>query len=180
MANIVYTPKTWKNYPDTSTPIMADDLNRIETAVGKMASVFQSQTDISKTITQFILSSINALHPEYTVNEFSETVETEADTTMACHVDLNTYNPESSDGLLITADGILISPTGYTTAVESNAAVIRFGTSAGLAVGQTVDFYVYHKPQTGGISVGQSIAITTGTSDSIEGISTEIEEEETT
>lgn len=177
---IDFTAKTWVDYPDTSTPIMADDLNRIETAVGEMASVFQSQADIAKAITQFILNSIGGLYPEYTTTTFSETVETEADTAMACHVDLNTYNPENSDGLLITADGILISQTGYTTAVESNAAVIRFGTSAGLAVGQTVDFYVYHKPQTGGGSVGQSYAITTGISDSIDGISTEIEEEETT
>lgn len=174
---IDFTQKTWVDYPDTDTPIMAAELNRMECGISAACNGVNAAPTAGD-ITQFLISGINALHPEYTVSTFSETVDTESDKTMTCTVNLDVYNPDKYDGLLITADGVLISPTGYTTAVENDAAVIRFGTSAGLQIGQTVDFTVYHKPQGGGVSAGQAILLATGTSDSIAGIATKITEEE--
>lgn len=157
---IEYTPKEWKDYPDTSTPIMAADLNRIERAIGNMADGFQTQKIIAQTITQYIINGINALHPEYTQSFATETVETESDTIMTCVMDLSIYNPDNADGLLITADGVLIAPAAYTAAVENNAAVIRFFKSAGLRIGDSVQFYIYHKPANGSSSVvGEAVAM---------------------
>lgn len=151
------------------------------------ADIFSSleswERNSEKTITQFIINSINALHPEYTISTFSEVVEDESAATMTCVVDLNVYNPDKSDGLLVTADGVLVNPLAYTTAVENNAAVIRFGTSAGLQVGQTVYFTVYHKPQgsSGGTVSGTVTTISDGTvSNSIADDAQEIADEEET
>ena len=193
---IEYAPKEWKDYPDTSTPIMAADLNRIEQAIGTMADNFQTQTAIAQTITQFIINGINALHPEYTISTFSETVETESDKTMTCTVDLNVYNPNKSDGLLITADGVLVSPLAYGVSVDGNTAKIQFFESAGLEIGQSLYATVYHKPENSSGSIaGRATIFADGTanwsaasettiladgcnSDIIAGIAEEITDEE--
>ncbi len=180
---IEFTQKTWVDYPDTSTLITAAELNRIENAVGEMAVGYQTKTDISETITTLILNSINALHPDYTVTTFTETVETEEDTTMTCILDLSVYNPDNNDGLLITADDILISTPTYTVSVENNSAVIRFFVSAGLKIGQTVIFYVYHKPQnsSSGTVVGEVLSISDGSiAAGISGTAEQITDEEET
>lgn len=180
---IEYTPVEWKDYPDTSTPIMAADLNRIEQAIVNMADNFQTQKIIAQTITQYIINGINALHPEYTQSFATETVETASDTTMMCVMDLSIYNPDNYDGLLVVADGVLISPMAYTTAVENNAAVVRFSDLAGLKVGDDVQMYIYHKPQNngGGAVAGTVITVSDGiVSDTVSGIAEKITDEEET
>ena len=181
---IDFTQKTWVDYPDTSTPITAAELNRMEQGITDACNGVNAAPTVNGmnwAITQFIINGINALHPEYTVSTFNETVEDESAATMTCVVDLNVYNPDKSDGLLITADGVLISPLAYTTAVENNAAKIQFFESAGLQVGQTVYFTVYHKPQ--GSSGGTVSGTVTTISDSVtvttvSGFATEITDEE--
>ena len=183
---IDFTQKTWVDYPDTSTPITATELNRMEQGITDACNGVNAAPTVNgmnQAITQFIINGINALHPEYTESRFSEQVEDESDKTMSCTVDLNVYNPDKSDGLLITADGVLVSPLGYTTSVENNAAVIRIGESAGLQVGQTVYFTVYHKTQisAGGKVSGTVISISDGTvSNSIADDAQEIADEEET
>lgn len=151
----------------------------IITQLRQVVDKLQAECNLmSKKITQYIINGINALHPEYTITTFSETIDTESDVTMTCTVDLNVYNPDKSDGLLVTADGVLVSPLGYATSVEDNAAKIQFFESAGLQVGQTVNFTVYHKPQGGGLSAGQAVILATGTADSVAGIAQTMETEE--
>ena len=101
---------------------------------------------------------------------------------MTCRLDFSFYNPKNADGLLITADGILIKPSSYTVSVENNVAVIRFGTSAGLEIGQTVAFYIYHKPKTGTSNItGQPLTICDGTvTEGVAGIAEKIIDEEET
>ena len=118
---------------------------------------------VVQTITQFIMQSISALHPEYTISTFGETVETESDKTMTCTVDLSIYNPDKSDGVLITADGVLVSPLAYGVSVDGNTAKIQFFELAGLEIGQTVYATVYHKPEnSSGVIAGEAVAMSDG------------------
>lgn len=171
---VTYIAKNWKDYPDTSTPITAVELNRMEQGINALASYSQvldgtvsaleeslqsqeqSISAVDKTITKFILNGISALHPEYTMTLFSENVEIEEDATMTMVLDLSSYNPNKSDGLLLTADDVLISPLAYAATIENNAAIVRIFESAGLKVGQTVKAYAYHKPKSSvGTPAGQ-------------------------
>lgn len=179
---IDFIQKQWKDFPDTSTPITATELNRLENVISEIAKGFQTQTIIAKTITQFIIHSIFAIYPEYSVSTLTETVDSEIAAQKTVRLDLNVYNPNKADGLLITLDGILVSPLAYTTTVENDTVLIEFFTSAGLEVGQTLNFYVYHKPKTGSTNItGQPLTICDGTvTEGITGIAEKIIDEEET
>lgn len=135
----------------------------IITQIQQSVADIQANYATKKFLTNCIMWSINGLHPEYTQSYTTETIETESDKTMTCTVDLTVYNPDKSDGLLVTADGVLINPLAYTATVENNAAKIHFFASAGLQIGQTVNFTYYHKPQNGsGIVAGEVVAMSNG------------------
>lgn len=128
------------------------------------------ESNTAKTITRFIINGINALHPEYTQAYTTAKIGNESDKTVMT-LDLGVYNPYKSDGLLITADGILIPRFAYATAVDGDAAVIRFFQSAGLGIGQMLRFYIYHKPEySSGTVVGEAVAMSDGViSETVEG-----------
>lgn len=135
----------------------------IITQLQRSVEEIQANYATKKLLTNCIMWSINGLHPEYTQSYMTETVETESDKTMTCTVDLTVYNPDKSDGLLVTADGVLINPLAYTVTVENNAAKIQFFASAGLQIGQTVNFTYYHKSQNGsGVVAGEVVAMSDG------------------
>lgn len=120
------------------------------------------ESNIEKTITRFIINGINALHPEYAQAYTTAKIENESDKTVMT-LNLGIYNPDKSDGLLITADGVLVPSFAYATSVDGNSAVISFFQSAGLEIGQILRFYIYHKPEAGsGTVVGEAVAMSDG------------------
>lgn len=165
-----FTPKTWADYPDTSTPITAAELNRIEQGVAAAcAGVNDAPTidEMNKAITQCVINGINALHPEYE-KSYRAITATPATTLMPSGgapywtIDKPESGFESGyDGLLITVDSLLISPAQYTVTDSKTQIVIEFHTS--FTNGQTLTCTLYHKPQNGSsIAAGEAVTMSDG------------------
>ena len=179
-----FVKKEWKNYPDTSTPIMAEDLNRFETAFSTIADELQTENDVCKTVTRYILNGISALHPEYERSYYTTTAT--PGTTLIPNGGVPHWKidkPENGfeigyDGLLITVDSLLLAPAQYSAADSGTQITIEFHTS--FTNGQKLACTLYHKPKsTAGSIAGQAKILADGAvNNAVMGIAKKITDEE--
>ncbi len=177
-----YTAKTWADYPDISTPIMASDLNRIEQGISSVAEStdeiaedYQTKSSTSDLILTMLLRMLWGVYPEYEYESYKYTIEDESDITMSLVFDLSVYNPDEYDGLILynSTQTKIIHPGNYTMEVRSNAGWIHIKAAAGLEIGDTLTVYIFRKPTTSATATyGTATAVTEGTTVSADGTAT--------
>lgn len=114
MASEIYTSTQWENYPSTSTPITASELNRMEKAI----------LEVPKETATFLLNAVTAgLKAVQSVPILSTTVGTT----------INDYNPQNGDKLVVWKSNAIpcVENTDYTVTEEDGVYKIK-------AIGQAI------------------------------------------
>lgn len=187
-----YTPKNWQNYPSEQTPILAEDLTRME------QQILDTKTSLSNLRTRFerfhdsfsmnLESLIDGVFPTYIKVIYDETISSES--TLKGNpsyylIPAAEFDP-AIDGLLVWRDSTNLVPRLLQDGSEwyrfetiqqdgTNYVKIIFDSSifAAASSGEIVNFVVYQKPESGS-SVNQGLSYTyahgaaTGSSDSAE------------
>lgn len=186
-----YTPKNWQNYPSEQTPILAEDLTRME------QQILDTKTSLSNLRTRFdrfhdsfsmnLESLIDGVFPTYIKVIYDETISSES--TLKGNpsyylIPADEFDP-AIDGLLVWRDStnlvprmILDTPQYWFETIQqdgTNYVKIIFDSSifAAASSGEIVNFVVYQKPESGssvtqGISYAYAYGTAAGSSDNAE------------
>lgn len=158
MSSAVYTTTNWQDYPNTTTPITAAQLNRIESHTVK----------IPKETSTFLLDSIFGGLKEEKFFAF-------VNSTTGVTISANDYKPSNGDKLAVFKDDAVpcIKDTDYTITQTANGCTLK----AVDALIQNVRVQIWNIP-TGGNTppYGIATAQTNGTNSAVYGIAEEAEE----
>lgn len=114
MASEIYTSTQWENYPSTSTPITASELNRMEKAI----------LEVPKETATFLLNAATGgLKAAQSIPILSTTIGTT----------VNNYSPQNGDKLIVWKENSIpcIEDTDYTVTEEEGVYKIK-------AIGQAI------------------------------------------
>ena len=150
-----YQAKNWKNYPDTTTPIRAEDLKKIDNGV---ASALNNTQNL-----------IDCMYPEYTKIQSSviEIVGLNSLLSSPPYIFLqaNEFDPKT-DGLLFWRNGATLIPRdlyGFEDKSELGYIKVTFHSFVGTQAfqeGETLRYTIYKKPnQSGGLGVLSTSAV---------------------
>lgn len=153
MASEIYTSTQWENYPSTSTPITAAELNRMEKAI----------LEVPKETATFLLNAATGgLKSTQSIPIMSTTVGTA----------INNYNPQNGDRLIVWKSNSIpcVEDTDYTVSEEDGVYKVK-------AIGQAIaaNLQIWNIPtgsstQTSGAAYPNISSLTT---DSISGTVTQ-------
>ncbi|MEE0857705.1 MAG: hypothetical protein U0L58_10485 [Ruminococcus sp.] len=153
MASEIYTSTQWENYPSTSTPITAAELNRMEKAI----------LEVPKETATFLLNAATGgLKSTQSIPIMSTTVGTA----------INNYNPQNGDRLIVWKSNSIpcVENTDYTVSEEDGVYKVK-------AIGQAIaaNLQIWNIPmgsstQTSGAAYPNISSLTT---DSISGTVTQ-------
>lgn len=131
MASEIYTSTQWENYPSTSTPITAAELNRMEKAI----------LEVPKETATFLLNAATGgLKSTQSIPIMSTTVGTA----------INNYNPQNGDRLIVWKSNSIpcVENTDYTVSEEDGVYKVK-------AIGQAIaaNLQIWNIPMGSGTAV---------------------------
>lgn len=137
MSSAVYTTTNWQDYPNTTTPITAAQLNRIESHTVK----------IPKETSTFLLDSIFGGLKEEKFFAF-------VNSTTGVTISANDYKPSNGDKLAVFKDDAVpcIKDTDYTITQTANGCTLK----AVDALIQNVRVQIWNIPTGGGLTYGSA------------------------
>lgn len=153
-----FIEKTWHDYPpNTTTPITAQELNRIETGItGAYAAADTAQTTAVTTATGFaknyLIDSYSSVNPKWTRSKV-ETAVTLGTTSITCTVAKADFDPEV-DGVMIWQGNFLFLTDYYTfdTTTDPDNVIISFAENmrTRFELSTSIEIVIYEKPPDSG------------------------------
>lgn len=186
---INYETKEWKNYPDTSTPIMAEELNRMERGISSAVSGLNSlELSTETALITYIKRAIDCLYPhDYSPTKIEATVGEDfytysGDSWFMYDISDDVFDPET-DGLFVWRnDTELIAKSLYSLSrvLKPDENVTTWATNTtklDLQDGDKVEFLIY-KNSAATVTAGESIGLKAGATTAVSGVATPVEDDE--